>query len=158
MSETVETIANTSSGLASIFSKKNIMIIVGVSILLGGIMYYTYNNYPQLFGTPSTDHSGSNTCSMNNDKMAFFYATWCPACTAIKPVWDNVKQQLECISTTDVDCTEKSQESIEMMNKYNIEEIPTIILIKSDGSYVKFQNTSENMTSEELTHFIQSNQ
>lgn len=140
-------------------SSNTMLIIVGISLLIGvAVFYYYYYVSPN----KSTYHANSEHLSSDADakhtaELMFFYADWCPHCKAAKPIWNDLKVEYENkvvngykIIFTDMDCSEESSEVEKLMNQYNIEGYPTIKLIK-DGQVIEYDAKPSKET---LTKFL----
>jgi hypothetical protein len=142
-------------------SSINIFIIISIIIFITLAIYYYYYVVRKFKTTYHTNNEGKNNNEYNEqDKQAellFFYADWCPHCKTAKPVWEKLKEQYQNkmihgyhIIFTEVNCTNETAETEQMMNKYNIEGFPTIKLLK-DGQIIEFDAKP---TSETLNEFL----
>jgi thiol:disulfide interchange protein len=75
----------------------------------------------------------------NSAELLFFYADWCPHCKTAKPEWEKTKAEYSNntidgykVLFVDVDCTHPDSKTTSMMDKYNVEGFPTIILLKNN--------------------------
>ena len=85
--------------------------------------------------------SGDNSTPVT---IMLFHATWCTFCKVAKPIWDDVKQEYNDVLVNgrrvvfkEIDCSDKSTESTEMMDKYDVSGYPTIKMVK-DGQVYDF--------------------
>ena len=127
---------------------RKIYIWLGVFIIsLIGVAVYAY----QIYVTPlpkqlvDGDIANANTRSTRaSADIYFFFADWCPHCTAAKPFWKNFKENnngkkvngktIQCI---DVDCTdENNEESNRLIAQYDVQGYPTIKMQKEDDVIV----------------------
>jgi thiol-disulfide isomerase/thioredoxin len=143
-------------------STTSIFIIISIIILITLAIYYYYYVVRKFKTTYHANNEGKNINESLNgqDKQAellFFYADWCPHCKTAKPVWEKLKEQYQNkmvrgyhIIFTEVNCTNETAETEQMMNKYNIEGFPTIKLLK-DGQIIEFDAKP---TSETLNEFL----
>lgn len=61
------------------------------------------------------------------NKVLYFTATWCAPCRAMKPVFE------ECIKDFDIESNYVDiEEYPDMVSKYNIRSVPTIIVLNND--------------------------
>jgi thiol-disulfide isomerase/thioredoxin len=145
------------------FNTTSVFIIISIVIFITlAIYYYYYYVVPKLktaYHSNSENKSNDNS-SINGDKqveLLFFYADWCPHCRTAKPIWEKFKNEHQNkaihgyrIIFTEVNCTNETAETEQMMNKYNIEGFPTIKLLK-DGQIIEFDAKP---TSETLNEFL----
>lgn len=123
-------------------SMTNIMIVVAILAFIGiGIYYYYYYVSPMLAPTykPNNEKLGETNTANKYAEIYLFHASWCPHCKAAKPIWEDVKAKYNnkvingyTVIMTDIDCTEETAESAEMMDKFNIEGFPTIKMVKNN--------------------------
>jgi thiol-disulfide isomerase/thioredoxin len=142
----------------------NTLIYILAAILFISLAYYIYNKFiaPKLNPkyVPNREIMTGDETSNVGQKQAellFFFANWCPHCKTAKPIWENVKSQYENktingykLIFTPVDCTKESDETENMMNKYNVEGFPTIKLLK-DNQIIEYD---AKVTKETLEQFI----
>ena len=138
----------TSSYLSSFNQKINnnkyTIILIIFLLFIGFITYYVYTKY---YSTKLLELYKPNNEKMpvwskdntNEVELMFFFANWCPHCKTAKPEWEKAKTQYNNtnmngykILFVDVDCTQPDSKTTAMMDKYNIEGYPTIILIKNN--------------------------
>lgn len=123
-------------------STTTILIIIGIiTFICIGIYYYAYYVSPMLAPSykANSEKQGEQTTSGKYAEIYLFHASWCPHCKAAKPIWDDVKSKYNnkvingyTVIMTDIDCTEETAESAEMMDKFNIEGFPTIKMVKNN--------------------------
>jgi len=123
-------------------STTNILIIVAIFAFIGiGIYFYYYYVSPMLAPAykANSEKIGENNSSNKYAEIYLFHANWCPHCKAAKPIWEDVKSKYNnkvingyTVIMTDIDCTEETSESSEMMDKFNIEGFPTIKMVKNN--------------------------
>ena len=72
-------------------------------------------------------------------ELLMFHADWCPHCKSAKPEWEKIVEKYNGkvvngynVTFTDVNCTEETPETNEMMELYKVEGFPTIKLVKGD--------------------------
>ena len=113
----------------SFFSKKNMpTLLFSLVILL--IVYYVYTTYLK---------EGFENIDLDNEtksgkQLVLFYADWCGHCKKIKPEWDQAATEIKDKDKKmlKINCGGGSEKEKELMEKYNIDGYPTIILFK-DG-------------------------
>ena len=137
------------------------IIIIIVTILFIILAIYYYYNYvsPKLKTTYQPNGEGNNGSNgpSKQAELMLFYAEWCPHCKTAKPIWDELRTQYQNktingyhVIFTEVNCTNETAETEQMMNKYNIEGFPTIKLIK-DGQIIEYDAKP---TRETLNEFL----
>ncbi len=119
------------------FIKMNYFLIGILIIFFIGTCYFLYNKYikkdPTLF-IPNDEYKDkikkSNECT-----VMLFSADWCPHCKEMKPEWDdyivNYNNDLYNVTFKTIKETDNSS----LVEKYQIDSYPSIILIKDDLSY-----------------------
>jgi thiol-disulfide isomerase/thioredoxin len=123
-------------------STTTIMVIIAILVFIGiGIYYYVYYVSPMMAPSykPNTEKTSDQGSSNKYAEIYMFHASWCPHCKAAKPIWEDVKSKYNnkvingyTVIMTDIDCTEETAESAEMMDKFNIEGFPTIKMVKNN--------------------------
>lgn len=125
-------------GLNKIFTKKNMKSLMVLSVLVFLMMITVYFYYSSMEGFESLKPKDLEKSLENGQpKLVLFYANWCPHCTDFKPTWDEV-----CTSVNEggenkmlaVDLGDKSDESRQLMEEYEVDGFPTIVLIKNNGN------------------------
>ena len=128
------------------YQKITIIVIVLLFVITSFYLYnHFYNsksfnaNYEHGNSYTDTDDSSSSSSSSSTAEVMFFYVDWCPHCKTAKPVWDSFSKDNQGIKTknynvifTEINCTKETEQSNKLMNKYNIEGFPTIIMLKDD--------------------------
>ena len=73
-------------------------------------------------------------------KVVLFYADWCGHCKKIKPVWDEAAKEVnkDEKKMIKVNCGEGTKEEKAIMDKYDIDGYPTIIIFQ-DGKPSKYE-------------------
>ena len=141
-------------GGTGITSNKIFYAIFIVLIIL--LIIYLYSKYfTPLFQTKFIANNELPVpTESKNAELLFFYAEWCPHCKTAKPVWEDISTEYEnktingyTVTFTEVNCTNENGRVETLMNKYKIEGIPTIKLVK-DGQVIEFdaKPTKENLT------------
>lgn len=145
----------------------NTLMYILAAILFLSLAVYIYYKYvsPKLSPkyVPNREIIDEGTLSGTSQKQAellFFFANWCPHCKSAKPIWENVKGEFENkiingykLIFTSVDCTKESDETENMMNKYNIEGFPTIKLLK-DNQIIEYDAKVNKETLEQFINTI----
>ena len=109
----------------SIFSKKNMPTLL-FSLIILLIVYYVYTTYfKEGFESIDLDEE-----TKTGKQLVLFYADWCGHCKKIKPVWDEAANEIKDKDKKmlKVNCGGGSEKEKEIMEKYNIDGYPTIIL------------------------------
>ena len=74
---------------------------------------------------------------LNKDKqLVLFYANWCGHCKTMKPLWDDASQEVGNEKMIKVDVGEGTSEQKKMMEKYDVQGFPTILVFEN-GEYIK---------------------
>jgi thiol-disulfide isomerase/thioredoxin len=143
------------------FMNLKMVAIIIFSICLIILAYYTYK---QFANTKTSFHANREHIpkDINSNKTAtlmLFYVDWCPHCKTAKPEWESLKAEYEGkningynLSFTEYNCTNETEETSKLMDKYSIEGYPTIKLVKdnqiieydakpSKSTMVQFLNT-----------------
>ena len=128
----------------SVNSNKYTIIAILFLLLLTFIIYYVYTKY---YSTKLLELYKPNNEKMplwtkdntNEVEIMFFFANWCPHCKTAKPEWEKAKAEYNNntidgykILFVDVDCTNPDAKTTTMMDKYNVEGFPTIVLLKNN--------------------------
>jgi len=84
-------------------------------------------------------------------KIFKFGAVWCPGCIVMKPRWQEIEQELPWLKTEyfDVD------ESPDMKQKYNIDDVPMFVFLDKKGQ--EFKRMQGEISKEELIEFLNKN-
>ena len=130
------------------------MLIV---ILFGGLAIFYYNYYLNKTKkyTANNEHNTDINANKNNSEVEiyYFYTDWCPYCKKAKPHWEEIKNNNQGkvvngykLYFIDVNCTDKNDESQQLIKKYNVDSFPTIKLVKN-GFVIDFdaKPTNENL-------------
>lgn len=70
-----------------------------------------------------------------------FFAPWCGHCKRLAPVWEELAGTIENITVAEMDCTVEAHESI--CSTYQVNGFPTIVLIESNGAFMKYEDARE---------------
>lgn len=118
--------------LGKIFKKINlprVLILLLVLILLA-LIYKTF--LKEGFETTCEELPSK----LNKDKqLVLFYANWCGHCKKMKPDWDSASQEVGNEKMIKVDVGEGTPEQKKMMEKYDVQGFPTILVFEN-GEYV----------------------
>lgn len=112
----------------SFFSKKNVPTLLFLLVILL-IIYYVYTTYfKEGFESLDLDEE-----TKSGKQLVLFYADWCGHCKKIKPVWEEAAAEIndKDKKMLKVNCGGGSKKEKEIMEKYNIDGYPTIILFKN---------------------------
>lgn len=134
------------------------ILIIGVIISVAG--YWVYQKYVAPRMSPSYVANkefiqGSEASSNTQEaEVILFYTTWCPACKKAKPIWNQVKEELngkelngKQIIFREVDCDKEEA----LADKFNIEGYPTIKMVVN-GNVIEYDARPDTDT---LIEFIQ---
>lgn len=135
---------------------KLFILLLFLAILFFGFAIYKYNNYMKPMNKDN-DISNANR-RVNITEIYFFNATWCPHCVQAKPAWLDFVSSYDksivngyTIKCIDIDCsTTDDPQTMEVIQKYNVEHYPTIKLVK-DKVVIDFD---AKVTKENLTQFV----
>jgi thiol-disulfide isomerase/thioredoxin len=121
--------------------------IVILCIIVGVIGYYSYSFYSSYYKV--SDKKEDTDTIHHSDKtpeLMFFYADWCGHCKKAKPEWESTKEYLHNnlinshrVFCVDYNCSDKTPETSEILNKYKIDGFPTIKL-QYDNTIYEFND------------------
>jgi len=130
--------------------------VVTISLLLYIVLYYL-NTKPN--GVTSTNKEVSTPDGSKAGELTLFFATWCPACKAIKPEWEHFRNDYSnkkingvVLLIIEVDCSEPDPETEDIMNQYNIKGFPTVSLTYNG----KITELQQKPTYDNLVTFVNS--
>jgi thiol-disulfide isomerase/thioredoxin len=128
--------------------------LIGLLILIFILLcYYLYNKYvkkdPTLF-IPNDEYKEKEKKSKNCD-ILLFSADWCPHCKKIKPEWEKYTETYYNKDYSIHFKTIMGDDDPNLVEKYNIESYPSIILIR-DGLVYEYDS---NFSKESMDLFIQ---
>jgi thiol-disulfide isomerase/thioredoxin len=101
------------------------------------IVYLLYVNYLKEGFETKTDDLEDQL--KEGKKVVLFYADWCGHCTKFKPTWDEAAKKVnkEEKRMIKVNCGEGTKKDKEIMDKYDIDGYPTIVIFE-DGEPKKY--------------------
>jgi len=139
------------------------MAAIIISLLVFSIFaYYIYKQYAD---NKTAFHANRENIPKdhNSNKTAtlmLFYVDWCPHCKTAKPEWDSLKSQYDgksingyTVSFVEHNCTEETDETTQLMNKYSIEGYPTVKLVK-DNQIIEYDAKPTKTTMEQFLHTV----
>ena len=120
------------TSIKKLFSKQNMKALMVVMVLLFTIMVVSQFSSRSLEGFEANSSNFNSTLGTSGKKLVLFYADWCPHCTSFKPTWQEVSESVNTSSETkmiSIDVGDKSSESEQLMQEYNVSGFPTIVLV-----------------------------
>ena len=137
---------------------KNAVLVASSMIIILFVCYYIYRT---MFYTRKETFKSNGSGSDKQAELMLFYATWCPACTAFKPQWESLKEQMHGkqingthIIFTEIDCSDNKNSEIEKkMQQFNITGFPSIILLHN-GRKIAFDGSR---SKENVSAFLNEN-
>lgn len=152
---------------SSKFSKPSLLHIIalGLLVLLGIWMYFhVFHSKPKsiyhmekFLNKKETFHDGLKNCEASDkpNKLFFFFMETCPHCVDFKPIWKDFVEESKNESYAKKVCiADVSAENDSLLTKYSVSAFPTVLLIKSDGTVISFD---EKRTLEDLKRFVSRN-
>lgn len=138
--------------------------IIFLIILFAIVAYYGFRRFakPVISKEVSKDIANANTRGMNAD-LYFFHADWCPHCKKASPAWKEFYAEYNgktvngyTLQLHDINCTEDSADNsnpavAEIIQKFNIQGYPTVILQTDDGKKIDFDSK---ITKKSLETFV----
>ena len=135
------------------------VVMIVAAVIFGYAANYGYNAYfvkkqeNKFADVPNAKRSNKEVSVM------FFHVDWCPHCKTALPEWENFKKQYNnkevngyITKCVDVDCTDETSDTQNMINKYEIESYPTVKMVK-DKNTIEFDSKISTST---LEHFVNS--
>ncbi len=105
-------------------------------------------NVAKIISENKLDEMVKESEANNSELVIDFFATWCGPCQMYMPIFDQVNSKNENWSMVKVDIDTISEE---MARKFNVNAVPTTIIIKGG----KVENKTQGfMTEDQLTHLI----
>jgi thiol-disulfide isomerase/thioredoxin len=104
------------------------------------LIYLFLNNLFSKNNFQNISNNQLNNNITNNIKIYYFNASWCYHCQQFKPIWNNFVNSIsdsDHITPINLNC-DNNKDNNDLINKYNIEGFPTIIIVYNDNKYVKY--------------------
>lgn len=122
------------ASIKKLFNKKNMKSLMIVMVILFVLMVVIQflRARSSLEGFEANASNFESTLGTSGKKLVLFYADWCPHCTSFKPVWQEVSESVNTSNETkmiSIDVGDKSPESEQLMQEYNVSGFPTIVLV-----------------------------
>ena len=147
----------------SYFTWKIVLVIATIALLIAAIVF-VYKNYLVPKMNPVYAPNKEFVHEDEEDKEAeliIFTVDWCPYCKKAAPVWDKFKNEYDgkkingyTLYFRTVNCTDETDvETKDLLNKYNVEEYPTIKMIK-DGETISYDAKPEFETLQQFLHTV----
>jgi len=111
--------------------KDHLPKLIGVILVLI-VLFYIYNYFLKEGFECSPDEVDAHVQS-EDKKLVLFYADWCGHCKTIKPVWKKAAEKANKKNKRMVmiDVGGKSPEQQELIEKYQIDGFPTIVVFQN---------------------------
>lgn len=146
----------------SFFKSKSFLLLLFAAVLIG-VSVYIFKTYISKKINPTyVDNSEfvENKDLVKDEKEAtlyFFHVNWCLYCKKAMPEWEDFKTDYDNkviqgykLILKDYECSDEDDEEINaLMDKYDVEGYPTIILVKN-GAHEKFEANPTYKTLEEF--------
>lgn len=71
---------------------------------------------------------------MEEYELLDFWADWCSPCKMMNPILNEIEKEYPKIKINKIN----ADEDLAMVQSYNVQSVPTYILIKNDGEIVSF--------------------
>lgn len=164
MSSILENKSSTERDLKSIFdfaklNKTKLVMMLGITTLLGVLVFYLYTHYVKPKLNPSYVENKEflpvkeDVEEEKDVDLILFHAAWCPHSKSTMEVWNTLKDKYDNkskknskIIMKEVDCDKEEN----MANEYNITTYPTIKLVKSANEIIEYDAKLEEDTLEEF--------
>lgn len=128
-----------SSSAVSSLEQKGFTNIVELE---GGMMAWRNEGFEEVVGKAKTSINKNKTSldfSGDNLILIDFYADWCQPCKKMKPILEQLEKENKSVKILRVNADEQSAE----IKKYNINALPTFILIKTQKELWRKQGVIE---------------
>lgn len=129
--------------------------LIAVSLIIYIILYYVQNKK----GSVPTNKEVTTSDGSKAGELTLFFATWCPACKAIKSEWEQFRNDYSnkqvngvVLLIREVDCSEPDPETEDIMSQYHIAGFPTVKLTYN-GEITELQ---QKPTYDNLVKFVNS--
>lgn len=144
------------------FKSKSFLLLLFAAVLIGVSVYIFKNYISKKINPDYVDNSEfvENKDIAENEKEAtlyLFHVNWCMYCKKAMPEWEKFKDDYDGkvvqgykLIMKDYECSNENDEEINtLMDKYDVEGYPTIILVK-DGGHETFEAKPTYETLEEF--------
>jgi len=136
---------NEGGGLLNKMNAKTVAIFVFSILLLAIGIYFAYKHVSsKMKPSYSANKAHLPSDSSNTVELLLFHVDWCPHCKHAMPEWEAAKEKYDgreingnTVIFTDINCTNETPETKELMKKYGIQGFPTIKILK-DGKVIDF--------------------
>ena len=132
-----------------------VSVLIAVSLIIYIILYYVQNKK----GSVPTNKEVITPDGSKAGELTLFFATWCPACKAIKSEWEQFRNDYSnkqvngvVLLIREVDCSEPDPETEDIMSQYHIVGFPTVKMTYN-GEITELQ---QKPTYENLVKFVNS--
>lgn len=120
------------ASVKKLFSKQNMKALMIIAVLLFTIMVIEQFSSGHFEGFETNAANFNSTLGNSGKKLVLFYADWCGHCTNFKPTWEEVSSSVNTSNETkliSINVGDKTSESEQLMQEYNVSGFPTIVLI-----------------------------
>lgn len=125
--------------------KNKKLVFLMILVIIGVVLYKDHMKKKSIEGFNAGDKV----------TLMYFSATWCGHCQDFKPTWEKLQKYVKNNSDDFASSVKlinyDSDRDTKQFEKYNVKQFPTLILLKDDGSTIKFE---ENRDLETLKSFI----
>ncbi|ADX06678.1 putative disulphide isomerase [Organic Lake phycodnavirus] len=106
------------------------LILVAVLVVL----YFIYTTFKldEAFEASSADFASK--LKSDDKQLVMFYADWCGHCKKIKPQWDEASTEIGNEKMIKVNVGEGTPEQKELMEQYDVNGFPTILIFENGQS------------------------
>ena len=162
----MSTIYNLKKKALDIMTNKQVIVILGISIIFIGVIFWVYGNYIAPKINPDYDANNEYIYDKNekdidkNVTITMFYTTWCPHCKVARADgggWNSSKNAIPHINgyniiwkEVDGEKEEKKMKAFEKKYGVEIDGYPSIFLVK-DNNIIEFNSQ---INQKNLTAFI----
>ena len=129
-------------------------IYIFLIILFSYLSYYTYYKY---YVKPKTDNYKPNKEYIKDEtkevSLYYFYTTWCPYSKSGMEVMKKFQEEHKTYKNYNINYYYvDAEEQEDLANDYNVENYPSLFLVKGDDKIYFDANVKEQL----LTHFLNS--
>jgi len=163
----MSTIDNLKKNAYDIMTNRQLIMILGISFIFTGVIFWVYGNYIAPKINPDYDANNEYIYDKNekdidkNVTITMFYTTWCPHCKAALDAntggWTKAKNAIPNINgyniiwkKVDGEKEEKKMKAFEKKYSVEIDGYPSIFLVK-DNNIIEFNSQ---INQKNLTAFI----